>query len=68
MANIGGLGCISKWLLISGGVKFVTGLGIALTLCHLSYSPHLSWDWATVGCWTLRGRWLSRHVEQSTCW
>ena len=42
MANIGGLTYINRWLLISEGVKFVTGSGLALTPCHLSYSPYLS--------------------------
>ena len=53
---------------MSGGVKFVTGLGLALTRYHLSYNPNLSWDWATVGRWTLRDHWLSRNMEQSMCW
>ena len=50
VANIGGLACINKWLLMLGGVKFVIGSGQALTPYHLSYNPYLSWDWITVGC------------------
>ena len=38
---------------MSGGVKFVTGLGLALTPYHLGDNPYQSWDWATVGRWTL---------------
>ena len=68
VANIGGLACISMWLLMSGGVRFVTGSCLVLTPCHLSYNPCLSWDWATVGHWTLQGRWLLYHVAQNMCW
>ena len=68
MANIGGLARINRLLLMSGGVKFVTILGLASTLCHLNYNPYLSWDWVTSGRWTLQDRWLSYHVKQSTCY
>ena len=33
---------------MSGGVKFVTGSGLASTPCHLNYSPNLSCDWANL--------------------
>ena len=53
VANIGRLACINMWLLMSRGVKFVTGSSLASTPCYLNYNPYLSWDWASVGRWTL---------------
>ena len=63
VTNIDRLIYIGKWLLMSEGVKFVTGSGPTSPPCHLNCSPYLSWDWVIVGCWTLQDHWLSHHVE-----
>ena len=47
---------------------FVTGLDLVSTHCHFNYNPYLLWDWATASHWSLHDRWLSHHIEQSTCW
>ena len=53
VANIGGLVCINMLLLMSGGVKFVTGSNLASIPYHLNYSLYLSRNWVSAGRWTL---------------
>ena len=38
------IGMFNRLLLMSGGVKFVTGSGLALTLCHINCNPYPLWD------------------------
>ena len=39
------------WLLMSRGVKFVTGSILAFNTLSPQLQPLPSWDWATVGCY-----------------